>query len=316
MPLHPECAAIVAAAANAGGSPLDRDDPLAVRAAYAATTASYRHATGALAKIEDSAFAGPGGEVAVRIYRPHHLDSAAPSPALVFFHGGGWVLGDFDTHDHVCRHLAHGAGIILVAVDYRLAPEHKFPAALDDCVAATEWIAAHAVTLGIDATRLAVGGDSAGGNLATAIALRDRGGPGLRLQLLIYPAVDFTADNVSLQTNGEGYVLTRAALERFTDWYLPDRGSRADPRASPQLAQDHTRLPAAYIQTAEFDPLRDEGLVYAETLARAGTRVEHQTYPGMIHGFARMGGRVAMGLTALNDAAGVLRTALKPDLTR
>jgi len=309
MPVDPQCQALLDAAA-AAGAPFAHDDYRAIRAAYAATTPSYRHATEPLAAVDDRTFAGPACAVPVRIYRPTTA-SSSPAPCVVYFHGGGWVVGDLDSHDHLCRYLAHGAGAVVVAVDYRLAPEHPFPAPLDDCIAAVHWVADNAVELDIDPQRLALGGDSAGGNLAaaTAIALRDGKGPRALVQLLIYPAVDFTANNDSLRDNAEGYLLTRSALDLFTRLYLPDEATRSDPRASPQLRNRHTDLPRAFIQTAEYDPLRDEARDYAQTLAAAGCPVEYKCYPGMVHGFARMGGKVDMALTALDDACGVMREA-------
>lgn len=310
MPLHPQCRALIDAAANAG-APFDAGDYRAIRAGYARTTPAYLHPTPALDSIVNLVFDGPAGSVPLRLYRPFRT-SATAAPALVYFHGGGWVVGDLDSHDHLCRHLAGKSRAVVIAVDYRLAPEHKFPAAVEDTQAAVRWVAAHAGELRLDAERLAVGGDSAGGNLAAvaALALRDAGGPPLRLQLLIYPALDFTADNASLRENATGYLLSTAAMEQFADWYLPDRASRGDPRASPQRAADHRKLPPACILTAEFDPLRDEALAYVETLRKAGVAVEHHAYPGMIHGFARMGGRIDMALTALDDAALAVHRAL------
>jgi len=311
MAVDPQCAAILEAAA-AAGSPFASDDHLQARQAYAASTELYRHEVAPPLDVTNDTIAGPGGVLPLRIYRPRGTADAGPAGALVFLHGGGWVIGDLDTHDHVCRFLAAHTGAVVVSVDYRLAPEHKFPAALDNCVAAVRWVAANAATLAVDPARLAIGGDSAGGNLAAvaAIVLRDAGGPELQLQLLIYPAVDFTADTESLRDNGDGYLLTRTAIEKFADWYLPDRAARSDPRASPLLAAHHTDLPRAWIQTAEFDPLRDEGRAYAETLARAGVPVEYKCYPGMIHGFMRMGGKVDAALGALDDAARAVRSAL------
>jgi acetyl esterase len=309
MPLDPQCAAIVAAAASAG-TPFKAGDHLAVRRAYAATTASYAYDPGPLRQVEDGSFAGPGGTVRLRRYRPH---SAKPVlPALLYFHGGGWSAGDLDTHDHMCRHLAFAGDVVVISIDYRLAPEHPFPAPLDDCLAAWHWACASAATLGIDAGRIAVGGDSAGGNLAAALtlALRDAGAALPAFQLLVYPAVDFTADNASLRDNATGYLLTSAALDMFADWYLTERARRADPLASPLLAASHRGLPPAFVQTAEFDPLRDEGAAYADKLRAAGVAVEHRLYAGMLHGFARMGARVDQGRRALDDAAAALRQAL------
>lgn len=311
MTLDPQCAAIVEAAAAAGGSPLEATDHLLAREAYEASTAVYSHPTADLHSVEDRTIPGPdGNQVPIRIYTP--VSASGTLGVAMFFHGGGWVIGSLASHDHMCRHLAHGGGCIVVAVDYRLAPEHKFPAGLEDCVAATCWVAENAGAIGGDPARLAVVGDSAGGNLAASVALilRDEHKRvQLGLQALIYPAVDFTAETQSKEDNGEGYLLTRQATEQFADLYLPDRAARSDPRASPQLARFHTDLPRAWIQTAEYDPLRDEGRRYAETLAKAGVAVEYKCYAGMVHGFARMGAKVDEGLRALDHVAGALRSA-------
>lgn len=309
MPLHPQCQAIVDAA-KAAGVPFEADDYATMRTFYRASTELYRHATPALESVANLMFPGPESNVPIRLYRPRSGATTA-LPALVFYHGGGWVVGDLDTHDHMCRYLAGHADVLVASVDYRLAPEHKFPAAFDDACAAARWVTSKAGELGIDRARIAVGGDSAGGNLAAAVALalRDEGDVPLSLQLLIYPALDFTADNDSLRDNATGYMLTRKAMEQFTDWYLPKRITRTDPHASPQLAADHSGLPAALIQTAEFDPLRDEAIAYVATLRRAGVVVDHRHYEGMIHGFARMGGKVDHALLALDDAVKALRNA-------
>ena len=309
MPLDPQCQALVDAAARTG-SAFDSTDPQLARRAYDAGTLIYRHATPALASVTNRVFAGPSEDLRVRLYRPHGATS--PAPALVYFHGGGWVVGNLESHDHLCRYLAAQAQVVVIAVDYRLAPEHKFPAAFEDALAAIRWVAANAEELAVDAKRLAVGGDSAGGSLAaaTALAVRDEGWPMLRLQLLLYPSTDFTADTASMRDNGSGYLLTRAAMEQFIDWYLPARIARTDPRTSPQLAPDHSGLPAAFVASAEFDPLRDEAHAYADTLQRAGVAVERHCYAGMVHGFMRMGGRVDRALTALDDAAAALKRAL------
>ncbi len=306
MPLDPQCAALCEAAAKAG-APFDASDPLAARRAYAATTAPYGYDPGPVKAVEDLAFDGPGGTLAVRVYRPH--SAHAVLPALVFFHGGGWVVGDLDTHDHVCRHLAFAGDVVVIAIDYRLAPEHPFPAAVEDAIAAVRWVRTAAGTLGIDAARIAVGGDSAGGNLAAIVCLaaRDTGEPLPVFQLLIYPAVDFTADNASLRDNATGFLLTRTLLHQFYDWYVGPVHDRRDWRISPLLAASHADLPPALVQTAEFDPLRDEGVLYADTLRAARVPVDHRHYADMVHGFARMGGRVERGRRALDDAAAALR---------
>ncbi|MDA0823608.1 MAG: alpha/beta hydrolase [Proteobacteria bacterium] len=308
MPLDPQCAAIIEAAAATGGAPFEQQDPVAARRAYGTGTAAFRHTTDPLESVINTSFSGPGGPVPVRLYRPFSEQDEL-LPVVVFFHGGGWTIGDLDSHDHMCRHLALGAQACVIAVDYRLAPEHKFPAAFEDCVAAVQWVVASAAELKLDANRIVVAGDSAGGNLAAAvsIALRDMGGPKISGQVLMYPAVDFTADNPSIRENGSGYLLTRGALEMFADFYLPNRAARSDPRASPQLRSSHANLPRAFIQTAEFDPLRDEGRRYAETLMAAGTAVEYKCSPAMIHGFARMCARVDAAVAALNDSCGWLR---------
>lgn len=309
MPVDPQCQAILDAVA-AQGAPFANDDYRAIRTAYADTTARYCHEPPGPVAVTEHTFVGPAGNIGLRRYVPATAASG-PLPCLVFFHGGGWVVGDLATHDHICRYFAAGAAICVIAVDYRLAPEHPFPAAFDDCLAAVHWIAGNASDFGIDPGKLAVGGDSAGGNLAAAvaIALRDDGGAMPALQLLIYPATDMTADNDSLRENAEGFLLTRAAMERFTNWYVTDAAQRTDPRASPQYGV-HGGLPRAFIQTAEFDPLRDEARVYADTLSAAGVTVQYRCYPGMLHGFARMGGVVETGIRALDDACGALRDAL------
>ncbi len=309
MLLDPQCQALVDAAARSG-SAFDTNEPRLARLAYDAGTLIYRHDAPVLDSVTNRTFAGPVDEVKVRIYRPPGMSAAAP--VLVYFHGGGWVVGNLDSHDHLCRYLAAKSGVVVVAVDYRLAPEHKFPAAYEDCLAATRWVAASASELGLDAKRIAVGGDSAGGSLAavTALAVRDEAWPMLRLQLLLYPSTDFTADTASMRDNGSGYLLTRAAMEQFIDWYLPSRIARTDPRASPQLAVDHSGVAPAFVISAECDPLRDEAHIYADTLERAGVAVERRCYDGMVHGFMRMGGRVDRALRALDDAAAALRLAL------
>ena len=309
MPLDPQCAALIEAAAR-GGTPFADPDHLAIRAGYEAGTAAYVYDPGAV-ETRDTTFDGPAGAVSVRLYRP--AGATEVLPALIFYHGGGWVVGSLASHDHLCRHLTVRAGIAVLSIDYRLAPEHPFPAALEDCIAAAHWAARDAAQLKIDPARLAVGGDSAGGQLAAsvALALRDAGEPALRFQLLIYPVCDLVADNASLRDNATGYFLTLAAYHKMCLWYQADRAQWADVRLSPQHAAHHRGLPPALVQTAEFDPLRDEGQAYAETLRAAGVAVEHQCYAGMIHGFARMGGKLDQGKTALDDAARALRRALE-----
>jgi acetyl esterase len=231
---------------------------------------------------------------------------------FVFYHGGGWVIGDLETHDVQCRQVTAGAGIAVVAVDYRLAPEHKFPAAADDAWAATQWIVAHAGELGVDASRLAVGGDSAGGNLAAVVALmaRDAGAPSIKLQVLVYPVTDVGAETRSYQDFAEGYMLTRDSMRWFIAHYLKAKEEALDWRASPLRARSLEGVAPALIVTAGFDPLRDEGAAYADRLRGAGVTVDYVCYGGMVHGFMPMGRLIETGNRAIAHVAASLRQAL------
>ena len=241
--------------------------------------------------LRDLEAPGPAGPIRLRSYRPLGTPEDAVLPVLVYFHGGGWVIGDLETHDTLCRELCNLSGTAVIAVDYRLAPEHRFPAAIDDALAATRWIAANAVRLQIDAKRLAVGGDSAGGNLAAVVALaaRDAGDLDIVFQLLVYPATDQRRSAPSHTTNGQGYLLTKDTITYFHDHYLVDGSHDLDWRASPLLAASHANLPAAFILTAGYDPLRDEGLQYAQKLSEAGSRASLVNFERQIHGFILMG---------------------------
>jgi acetyl esterase len=254
--------------------------------------------------ITNRTIPGPGGEVPVRIYTPSGADS--PAPCLVYIHGGGWVIGTLDTTDTICTMVANRAGCKVVSVDYRLSPEHKFPAPFDDCAAAVAWVHENAAELGVDPNRIAVGGDSAGGNLATAIALKAKadGGPPICYQLLIYPVTNHGFDTASYKENGEGYLLTEAMMRWFWDHYLNSEGEGANPLASPLLAEDLSGLPPAMVVTAEFDPLRDEGEAYVARLEAAGVPVEHTRYDGQIHAFWQMPAVFPAAHQAA-DAAGV-----------
>ncbi|WP_163508265.1 alpha/beta hydrolase [Fodinicola acaciae] len=246
--------------------------------------------------------------VPVRIYAPA---GEKPLPVLVFFHGGGWVIGNLDTHDAVCRQLANRAGCVVAAVDYRLAPENPFPAAVEDAYAATAWIARNASAHGGDGTRLAVGGDSAGGNLTAVVSqlARDRGGPALAFQLLIYPAVNATDDSPSMTENADGYFLTRALMDWFFAHYVTNPDDARNPLVSPALTADLSGLPPALVITAEYDPLRDQGVAYAKQLADAGVPVEHVNYDGMIHAFYQMPGLLGAARDAIAKSAAALRAA-------
>jgi acetyl esterase len=231
---------------------------------------------------------GPAGELPVRIYSPQQ-ETAGPRPVVVYFHGGGWVVGSISSHDALCRRLCSRSGCIFISVDYRLAPEHKYPAAVDDAFAATQWAADHAAELGGVPARIAVAGDSAGGNLAAAVCLKakDDGGPAIALQVLIYPITDYLPDFESYRTNGRDYFLTNESIVWFWDHYLASKLQATEVLASPLRAEDLTGLPAALVLVAEFDPLRDEGVVYADRLEEAGVHVERFMADGQIHGFLR-----------------------------
>ncbi len=257
--------------------------------------------------VRDLSAPGPHGPIPLRLYCDG--TDAAPRAGLIYFHGGGWVIGDLDTHDVVCRQIAQLSGAVVISVDYRMAPEHKFPAAVDDAIAATAWICAQATSLRIDPQRVAVGGDSAGGNLATvvAIAARDQVGPKLAGQILIYPSADMTAETESHRQFREGYMLTHAVMQYFRGHYLNSDADREDWRASPNKIADLAGLPCALVITAGFDPLRDEGEAYAMRMVASGVPVTIRRFTGQIHGFLTMGRMVAQADAAIADVAAFLR---------
>jgi acetyl esterase len=260
---------------------------------------------------EDRSVPGPAGAIPVRVYRPG--DDPAP-PVLVYFHGGGWVLGSLNTHHGVCASLADLSGCVVCSVDYRMAPEHRFPAAVEDAWAATTWLAEHASEVGGRAGALAVGGDSAGGNLAAVCALRARDtGLRLALQLLVYPVADADLDTSTYREFAEGYYLTAYSMRWFWDHYLPE-GDRFHPDASPLRADDLAGTAPAFVLTAEFDPLRDEGETYARRLEKAGVPVTLRRYDGMIHGFYRMPAVIDDANEALAETAAALRAAFAAQL--
>ena len=248
----------------------------------------------------------------LRLLRPAGAADDALLPVLVYFHGGGWTIGDVDTHDVLCRQLANASGCAVVSVDYRLGPEQRFPAAVDDCVAAVRWVRAHALSLRVDASRLAVGGDSAGGNLAAVVCLvlRDAGDPPPTFQLLIYPATDMRALAPSHTTNGQGYLLTQESIAYYRGHYIADTADWADWRASPLLASSLADLPPALVLTAGCDPLRDEGRQYADALSAAGTTAQYVCFERQIHGFITMGRMIDEANTAVALCAAALRRAL------
>jgi acetyl esterase len=266
-----------------------------------------------VARVSELRASGPHGSIPLRSYRPLGSSDNDVLPVLVYFHGGGWTIGDLDTHDTLCRELVNGAGCAVVAVDYRMGPEHRFPAAVDDAIAATRWVHEHAAELRLDATRLAVGGDSAGGNLAAvvAIAARDSADLPIAFQLLIYPATDQHRGAPSHTENAQGYLLTRDTMDYFCGHYLADPAHYNDWRASPLLCEDLGRLPPALVLTAGYDPLRDEGKAYAERLTAAGNRASHVCFDRQIHGFIPMGKLLDEANTAVALCAAELRRWLR-----
>ncbi len=262
-------------------------------------------------RVEERSIPGPEQQIPIRIYRPQE---GASLPALVYFHGGGWVIGDLETHDDVCRHLANKVGCVVISVDYRLAPEHRYPAAPEDCYAATHWVYHHASELKINPGKIAVGGDSAGGNLATVVSLmaREQGGPPLVFQLLIYPVTDhYTIEKPSYKENGEGYFLEYQDMVWFTHHYLPQPDTRYihDPLVCPLYAPNLKNLPPALVLTAEYDPLRNEGELYAQKLQQAGVPTGLIRYDGLIHGFINLFGLIDKSAQSFDDIAQVLQEA-------
>jgi acetyl esterase len=283
MSLHPQVSEFLQQFAALGLKPIEQSTPSEFRQMLRAmlwAAGDVEH----VAVVEDRTAPGPAGPIPLRIYRPL---PAGTLPALIYYHGGGWVGGDLDTHDALCRAVANAAQCAVIAVDYRLAPEHKYPAAADDAYAAAGWAREHAAELQIDGRRIAVGGDSAGGNLAAAISLmaRDRHEPIPCLQVLLYPIVDYDLTTASYKEFAEGYTLSRAAMQWFWRHYLPHDGDARQPYAAPLQSTDLRGLPPALVLTAEYDVLRDEGEKYAERLLAAGVPTELTNYHGMIHGF-------------------------------
>jgi acetyl esterase len=302
---HPQVQRLLEAVTNSPFPALAGVSPFVARRLYAERCRIVRPAA---PDTQVKLLMTSGGTV-LRSYRPGAVVKNDVLPALVFFHGGGWTIGDLDTHDTLCRQLANGAGCAVFSVDYRLAPEDPFPAAVDDSIAATDFVLQNTAALGIDPARVAVGGDSAGGNLAAvvSISLKKR----IAFQLLIYPATDQRMATESLKRNGEGYLLTRALMERFRANYLPREQDRLDWRASPAMASSLAGLPPAFLLTAGFDPLQDEGREYAERLKREGVDVEYRDYPDMIHGFIVMGGVLDTANEAVSDCCAALRHAFE-----
>jgi acetyl esterase/lipase len=310
--LDPQVQAVLEMVIKSGRPPYHQLSPKEARQLFRETRPASTPTPPEIGTVKDLSADGPEGAIPLRLYRPRGVDAGVALPALVFFHGGGWVIGDLETHDVLCRQLTAEAGIAVVAVDYRLAPEAKFPAAADDAWAATRWVVAHADRLAIDARRIAVGGDSAGGNLAAVVALlaRDAGAPAIAFQALLYPVIDVGIEWPSYQQLGEGYLLTSQSMRWFIGHYLTSDKEAVDWRVSPLRAPSLRGVPPALIVTAGFDPLRDEGEAYARALRDAGVRVDYVCYGGMIHGFVPMGRLIDTGNRAASHVAASLREAL------
>jgi len=314
--LHPDARALLDLIEERGLPAMHTLTPAEARAFYRDRRSFTQPAAPEMGGVRDSHCEGPHGRIPLRIYRPMGAGAsparAATLPVLVYYHGGGWTIGDLDTHDVLCRQLCNGSGAVVVSVDYRMGPEHRFPAAVDDCLAATRWVRDASSELGVDPARLAVGGDSAGGNLAAVVAIlaRDAGDLPIAYQLLIYPATDMRRRHASHTTNGRGYLLTTATISYYHDHYIADAAHDLDWRASPLLHADLRKLPRALVVTAGFDPLRDEGLEYADRLVAAGNRATYVCYERQIHGFITMGKVIDEANSAVALCAAELARAL------
>jgi acetyl esterase len=312
MAMDPDTQAVLDMIRLAGRPPMETLTPDEARQAYSASRKILQPAAEDVAEARDSTVPGPLGAIGVRLYRPIGTAASDVLPALVWYHGGGWLLGDLDSHDVVCRRFANAARCRVIAVDYRMAPEHAFPAAVDDCVAVTKYVFENAGSLGVDTDKIAVGGDSAGGNLAAVIALMSRDGtlPKVAFQLLIYPATDMMMTTVSSTTIGPGVPLTSATMKWFVDYYA--KGHETDWRASPLRVASVARTAPALVLTCTHDPLRDEGIDYAKRLEREGVRVVHLHYSDQIHGFLSMGRLIRAADQAIDIMSRVLRQTLWP----
>lgn len=307
--LLPEMRAILDAMEEAGAPAVEDISPAEARANLDARDGDFYSRPPEVATVANRTIPGPGGAIPIRVYSPQGVPASPAPPLVVFYHGGGWVVGSLTSHDPECRELANSSGAVVMAVDYRLAPEHKFPAPVDDCWAACQWAAANAAEIGADPSRIAVCGDSAGGNLSAVVAqLAARAGaPRLALQILIYPVTDTATDTDSYHRYGEGYMLTQAAMRHFISTYINDPAEAADPRVSPLLAEDVSGVAPALVVTASHDPLLDDGKAYADKLAAAGVPVEYSCYEGVTHGFHLWGG----ALEAAGDLDAKMAKALK-----
>ena len=312
MTINPDAAKVVELIIASGRPPYPTIGHKAAREIFVASRAILQPDPSPVGEIRDLAATGPTGKIPLRLYRGQGTDASRPQPTLIYYHGGGWVLGNLESHDGVCRDIANAANCTVISVDYRLAPEAKFPAAADDSIAAAQWIHDNAADLAVDRNRLAVGGDSAGGNLSAVVALhaRDNSGPKLKLQVLIYPSADMSSVYPSYEAHAEQLPLTRVTMDWFVDLYLNSREKDAkDWRASPLHAKSLAGLPPAYVITAGMDPLRDEGEAFAAKLKAAGVPVTLKRFDGQIHGFLTMGRIIRDSQVAIGDIAGELKKA-------
>lgn len=309
--LHPTLKNILQQPENPNATPVEIQDPDEARREWKSDMAAVDAPAPEMAEVRDFVIPGPAGPIPARSYVPAGLPDTG-RPLLVYYHGGGYIRGDIDTHDSVCRVLARDAGCMVVSPAYRLAPEHRFPAAAEDAFAVVDYMSRKAKDFGVDQDRIAVGGDSAGGNLAIAASIqaRDKGAPKIHFQLLIYPVTDLTSANESKRLFSKGYLLN--SMPFYIASYLGPNGDGGNPLASPLLSDDLSRLPPAYVVTAGFDPLRDEGQDFARKLAAHGVAVEHKCYEDMIHGFVSLRGLLAESDAALGDCARRLAKSLLP----
>lgn len=316
MPVNPQIVGFLQHLASMGARPFHTMTPTDCRVAFDTPMTAMPPSTAPIAAVADRRIPGPAGDIALRIYTP---EGRGPLPVLVYFHGGGFVIGSIAGYDILCREVAAATGAVVVSMDYRLAPEHRFPAGPDDCLAVTRWVGAHAASIGGDAARIAVGGDSAGGNFAavTALRIRDEGGPTLCAQWLNYPVTRCGGDPFpSMYENATGYVLEKADMEWFVGHYLESPSDGQDPRCSPLLSKNLAGLPPALVVTCEFDPLRDEGDAYAEALRKAGVAVTHARHAGSIHGVLCFVTALDAARAILDEGAAWLRTQLGNPITR
>lgn len=310
--LNPQAKHVLDLMASSGQPTMDKMTPKDARLAFTMGLKMLQSPPAKVAEVRDLKIPGPAGDIAARLYRPAVGEADVALPVCVYFHGGGFVIGDLDGYDSLCRQLANAAACVVISVDYRLAPEAPFPAAVDDCFAAAQWVAAQAADLNIDPSRLAVGGDSAGANLATVVSLlaRDAGAPKIAYQLLIYPVADMQGETESARRNADGYFLTADLMRYFLGHYLSDPSHAADWRASPLRAPKLKGLPPASVLVCGFDPLHDDGVRYAEALKRAGVAVAFTDLPDQIHGLFSLDGAIPAASTALAGLARELKAGL------